>query len=75
MVASQVVLYFEKQEDALQFTLAASTVMAAEISPARGQDVLASIAREIRKASRITTEGVVESLSSPGLEAVQQHCA
>lgn len=74
MAASQVVLYFEKQEDALQFTLAASTVMAAEGSASRGQEALTSIAREIRKASRITTEGVVESVSTTEQEAVPQ-CA
>lgn len=74
MAASQVVLYFEKQEDALQFTLAASTVMAAEGSVSRGQEALTSIAREIRKASRITTEGVVESVCTTEQEAVPQ-CA
>jgi hypothetical protein len=30
MAANQVVLYFDKQEDALLFTLAASSVMSAE---------------------------------------------
>ncbi len=74
MAASQVVLYFEKQEDALQFTLAASSVMAADCSTSRGQEALTSIAREIRKASRITTEGVVESVPMLEREEVQQ-CA
>ena len=33
MAANQVVLYFDKQEDALLFTLAASSVMAEEEGP------------------------------------------
>jgi hypothetical protein len=61
MAASQVVLYFDKQEDALLFTLAASSVMSTEGNPSRSQEALNKIAQEIRKASRITTEGVVES--------------
>lgn len=58
MAASQVVLYFDKQEDALLFTLAASSVISAE-TPAPNA-TLAKIAREISKATRITTEGVLE---------------
>ncbi len=61
MAASQVVLYFDKQEDALLFTLAASSVMSAEGAPSRAQEALARIAQEIQKVSRIATEGVVES--------------
>ncbi|MCU1296236.1 MAG: hypothetical protein JWO91_514 [Acidobacteriaceae bacterium] len=60
MAASQVVLYFDKQEDALLFTLAASSVIAAE-EPAGRNQALAKIAEEIRKASRITTEKVLYS--------------
>jgi hypothetical protein len=59
MAATQVVLHFEKQEDALRFTLAASSVMYAD-SPLRNE-ALTKVGQEIRKASRITTEGVVES--------------
>ena len=59
MAASQVVLYFDKPEDALLFTLAASSMISDE-SPARANDALVRIAAEIRKASRITTEGVLE---------------
>ncbi|HEY1462260.1 MAG TPA: hypothetical protein VGF44_02450 [Terriglobales bacterium] len=58
-MASQVVLHFEKQEDALRFTLAASSVMYAD-GPLRNE-ALTNVGKEIRKASRITTEGVVES--------------
>ena len=58
MAASRVVLYFDKQEDALLFTLAASSVMSAE-EPARSNDAALKIAEEICKASRITTEGVL----------------
>jgi hypothetical protein len=58
LAANQVVLYFDKQEDALLFTLAASSVMSAE-GPARRNDALAKVAKEICKASRITAEGVL----------------
>ena len=58
MAANQVVLYFDKQEDALLFTLAASSVMAAE-GPVHSRDAVAKVAEEICKASRITTEGVL----------------
>ena len=63
MAASQVVLYFEKQEDALPF-LAASSAMSAE-GPVRGKEAGVKIANEICKASRITTEGVLEQQRRP----------
>jgi hypothetical protein len=58
MSANQVVLYFDKQEDALLFTLAASSVMSAE-GPVHGSEAVVKVAAEISKASRITTEGVL----------------
>ena len=58
MAANQVVLYFDKQEDALLFTLAASSVMSAE-GPLRGTKAADKDADEICKATRITTEGVL----------------
>jgi hypothetical protein len=63
MAASQVVLYFERQEDALLFALAASSAMSAE-GPTRVKDAGVKIASEICKASRITTEGVLNSGSA-----------
>ena len=60
MAASQVVLYFDKQEDALLFTLAASSVMS-EDGAARTNDAVVKVAEEICKASRITTEGVLNA--------------
>jgi hypothetical protein len=60
MAASQVVLYFETQEDAVLFALAASSAMSAE-GPSRTKEAGARIANEICKASRITTEGVLNS--------------
>ncbi len=60
MAANQVVLYFDKQEDAVLFTLAASSVMSAE-GPMRGSDAVAKVAKEICKATRITTEGILNS--------------
>ena len=60
MAASQVVVYFEKQEDALLFTLAASSAISAE--EPRGADAAgARMAREISKASRITTAGALNT--------------
>jgi hypothetical protein len=58
VAASQVVLYFEKQEDALLFTLAASSAMSAE-GPTRAEEAGAKLAHEVLKASRITAEGVL----------------
>jgi hypothetical protein len=59
MAASQVVLYFDRPEDALLFTLAASS-MISDDGPSRANEALVRVAAEIRKASRITTEGVLE---------------
>jgi len=56
MAASQVVLYFDRQEDAVRFTLAASSVISSE---SRADEEVIKIAAEICKASRITTEGVL----------------
>jgi hypothetical protein len=58
MAANQVVLYFDEQEDALLFTLAASSVMSAE-GPVHSSDAVANVAEKICKASRITAEGVL----------------
>ena len=58
MAANKVVLYFDKQEDALLFTLAASSVMSAEGRLHSG-DALVKVAEEICKASRITAKGVL----------------
>ena len=54
MAASQVVLYFDRQEDALTFTLAASSIIA-DGTPLR--ETALKVAKEVCKASRITTEG------------------
>ena len=59
MAANQVVLYFDRQEDALLFTLAASSVMSTE-GPVRSGHATVKVAEEICKASRITTEGCYE---------------
>jgi hypothetical protein len=57
MAANQVVLYFEKPEDALLFTLSASSAMSAGGS-VQGK-VAVKVVEEICKASRITTEGAL----------------
>ena len=58
MAANKVVLYFDKQEDALLFTLAASSVMSAE-GPVRSNQAVLKVAEKICKASRITTDGTL----------------
>jgi len=58
MAANQVVLYFDRQEDAVLFTLAASSVMSAE-GPLHSSNAAVKVAEKISKASRITTEGVL----------------
>ena len=60
MAASQVVLYFDRQEDALLFTLAASSAMSAE-GPVPAKEAAVKMAEEISKATRITTEGVLRA--------------
>jgi hypothetical protein len=59
MAASQVVLYFDSQEDAVLFALAASSVITAE--GAHPKEAVAKIAREISKANRIKTEGALSA--------------
>jgi hypothetical protein len=54
MAVNQVVLYFDKPQDALLFTLAASAVMSPE-GPVHSSKAVAKVAKEICKASRITT--------------------
>jgi hypothetical protein len=53
MSASQVVLYFDKPEDAIQFTVAASSVLAADGSH---PEALLKVAQEMNKVRRIRTE-------------------
>ena len=54
MAINQVVLYFDKQQDALLFTVAASAVMSPE-GTAQSSKAATKVAKEICKASRITT--------------------
>jgi hypothetical protein len=73
MTVSQVVLHFDRQEDALRFTLAASAVMYAD-GPLRNETLL-KVAKEIRQAGRITTEGIVESANDAETLMPQEQCA
>jgi hypothetical protein len=59
MTASKVVLYFDNQEDALLFTLAASSVLSEDGRISSKEDLL-KLAQEIGKATRITTQGALE---------------
>jgi hypothetical protein len=76
MAASQVVLYFENQEDAVLFALAASSVISTA-EPGQRNETLVRIAQEISKVSRITTEGVlkppINSANKP--RVAREHCA
>ena len=57
MTANQVVVYFDRQEHALLFTLAASSVMSSgEVSYSVDESI--RLGEEICKASRIKTESV-----------------
>jgi hypothetical protein len=58
MAINQVVLYFDKPRDALLFTVAASAVMSPE-GAAHSSKAATKVAKEICKASRITTEGAL----------------
>jgi hypothetical protein len=59
MAASQVVLYFDNQEDAVMFTLAASSVISADEKQIN--DAVVNVAQKICKASRIATAGSVST--------------
>lgn len=60
MAVNQVVLYFDRPENALLFTLAATSVMSAE-GAVHSSKAAIRVAQEICKASRITTEGALNS--------------
>ncbi len=60
MAANQVVLYFDKQEDALRFTLAASSVMSAEGTLNNSRAAIQA-AEGICRATRITAEGALNN--------------
>jgi hypothetical protein len=64
MAASQVVVYFENQQDALLFTLAASSMLAADPTARHGEAAV-KVAKEISKASRIRAEGTLNT-NEPG---------
>jgi hypothetical protein len=64
MAASQVIVYFDNQQDALLFTLAASSVLAAA-GTERHSEAAAKVASEISKASRIRAEGTLNT-TEPG---------
>lgn len=71
MAASRVVLYFEKPEDAVQFTVAASSMISADEQEA---GALAKVGMEISKASRIMTGDKIGD-DAPGSLEVDGRCA
>ncbi len=56
---SEVVLYFDSQQDALRFTLALSAVIFADNRTCTREDV-AKLARQISKVSRVTAQGALQ---------------
>jgi hypothetical protein len=74
MAVGQVVLYFEKQEDAVQFTLAASSIISAD-GPVRITEAAAKVAQEICKASRIRTEGTLATPQEERSSHPETQCA
>jgi len=58
MAPNRVVLYFEKEEEALLFTLAASSAMSLEQS-VPNNDTAGKLAAEVCKATRVTAEGIL----------------
>ena len=60
MAATQVVLYFDSSEDALRFTLAASSVIS-EDQPSNNVEDLKKVAQEIGRARRITAKGTLKT--------------
>jgi hypothetical protein len=62
MAANQVVLYFDRQEDALRFTLAASSVMSTD-GTLNSSSAAIKAAERLCKATRITAEGALNSES------------
>ena len=59
MAPNRVVLYFEKEEEALLFTLAASSAMSPEQS-VPNNDTAGKLAAEVCKATRVTAEGILD---------------
>jgi hypothetical protein len=56
MIANEVILDFDREEDALRFALAAGAVLAMEEASCTPEQLLA-VARYLQKAARITTNG------------------
>jgi hypothetical protein len=65
MALKKVVLYFEDQQDALRFTLAAGSLISGEYSGMTGP--LAKLTAPLSRAARITAGG---SIGEPQSEAV-----
>ncbi len=58
MAVNQVVLFFDQQQDAVLFAVAASAVMSSDRA-LNSSKAAANVAMEISKASRITTAGAL----------------
>ncbi len=64
MALKKVVLYFEDQQDALRFTLAAGSLISGEYSGMTGP--LAKLTAPLSRAARITAGGRLGEEGSPG---------
>ena len=67
-LVSQVVLYFDSPEDALHFTMAASSVLSSDISGCPSGE-LAKLFREFAKVNRVRTTGALHSGAFSGVES------
>jgi hypothetical protein len=66
-LVSEVVLYFDSPEDALQFTMAASSVLSSDIRGCPSGE-LAKLFREFAKVSRVRTTGALHSGAFPAAD-------
>jgi hypothetical protein len=67
-LVSEVVLYFDSPEDALQFTMAASSVLSSDIRACPSGE-LAKLFREFAKVSRVRTTGALHSGAFPTVDS------
>jgi hypothetical protein len=67
---NEVVLYFERPEDAMHFTVALSSVIFND-QAARTREDITKLAREIAKISRVTTKGTLKPAMSNAQALVQ----
>jgi hypothetical protein len=68
---NEVVLYFERPEDAMHFTVALSSVIFND-QAARTREDITKLAREMAKISRVTTKGTLKPAAVPNIKSLLQ---